>query len=61
MHENLFNHIDVLEENIWVPDGTIQNEGVEAYCQKYEKAIQDAGGLDIQLLGKLLFNSKRYW
>ena len=51
MHEHLFNHIDVLPENIHVPDGTVDKEGVYQYCIDYELKIKDAGGLDFQLLG----------
>lgn len=26
MHDNLFNHIDILKENIYIPDGTLIKE-----------------------------------
>ena len=51
MHEHLFNHIDILPENIHIPDGKIPNESVIEYCLDYEKKIKDFGGLDFQLLG----------
>ncbi len=51
MHEYLFNDIDIPPENINIPDGTISMEEVEAYCEQYEKKIDLAGGIDIQLLG----------
>ncbi|MEQ6122946.1 glucosamine-6-phosphate deaminase [Pseudotenacibaculum sp. MALMAid0570] len=51
MHEHLFNHIDILPENIHIPDGTIENEDVYQYCVDYELQIKEAGGLDFQLLG----------
>ena len=51
MHEYLFDHIDIPKENIHIPDGTIAMEEVEAYCERYEKLIDLAGGIDIQLLG----------
>ncbi|MBC6997943.1 glucosamine-6-phosphate deaminase [Cytophaga sp. FL35] len=51
MHEHLFNHIDIPEENIHIPEGTIQGDDVIDYCLAYEKAIKKAGGLDFQLLG----------
>jgi len=51
MHEHLFNHIDILPENIHVPDGTIGKDEVYQYCIDYEMQIKDAGGLDFQLLG----------
>ena len=51
MNDNLFSHIDMKKENIWVPRGDIPASDVLDYCQNYEKAIREAGGLDIQLLG----------
>jgi glucosamine-6-phosphate deaminase len=51
MREHLFDHIDIPDGNWHVPDGTLAAEEVPAYCAAYEKAIQDAGGIDIQLLG----------
>lgn len=51
MHEHLFDHIDIPEEQIFIPDGTIPEEDVAEYCRQYEKKIREAGGIDIQLLG----------
>jgi glucosamine-6-phosphate deaminase len=51
MHENLFDHVNVPAENIHIPDGTLEPSKVDAFCEAYEKAISDAGGIDIQLLG----------
>lgn len=49
MHENLFNHIDIEEENVHVPNGNPEN--AEEYCASYDEAIKNAGGIDIQVLG----------
>ncbi|MDC1162432.1 glucosamine-6-phosphate deaminase [Tenacibaculum sp.] len=51
MHEHLFNHIDILPENIHIPDGTIKSEDIYQYCIDYELKIKKVGGLDFQLLG----------
>ncbi|MGB3143204.1 MAG: glucosamine-6-phosphate deaminase [Maribacter sp.] len=51
MHEHLFNHVDIPEENIHIPDGTVANEETIAYCLSYERKIKEFGGLDFQLLG----------
>jgi len=51
MREHLFDHIDLPPGNWHVPDGTLSAEEVPGYCAAYEKAIADAGGIDIQLLG----------
>jgi len=51
MHEHLFNHVDILPENINIPDGKISNEDLYQYCIDYEMKIKALGGLDFQLLG----------
>ncbi len=51
MDEHLFDHIDIVRENIHIPDGTIPMESVEAFCERYDKLIDYYGGIDIQLLG----------
>lgn len=51
MHEHLFNHVDILPENINIPDGNISNEDLQQYCIDYEMKIKSYGGLDFQLLG----------
>ena len=51
MDEYLFNHVDIVPENIHLPDGTIPPEEVRDYCDRYEAAIREAGGIDLQLLG----------
>ncbi|MDB4673621.1 glucosamine-6-phosphate deaminase [Verrucomicrobiales bacterium] len=51
MRDQLFDHIDIPAENINVPDGTVGMEAVFEYCESYEQAIRDAGGLDFQILG----------
>jgi glucosamine-6-phosphate deaminase len=51
MKENLFDYIDIDPENCHVPDGTVPQELVKVYCDNYEKKIEEAGGLDFQLLG----------
>ena len=48
MHTNLFNHIDIPEENIHIPDGTAANE--EQACKDYEDAMKKYT-VDIQVLG----------
>ncbi len=51
MHEHLFNHIDIPAENIHIPDGTVEEAKVFDFCQRYETAIREAGGIDLQILG----------
>ena len=51
MHEHLFNHIDILPENINIPDGKVSGEDLYQYCIDYELKIKNIGGIDFQLLG----------
>lgn len=48
MHENLFNHIDVKEENINFLNGNAKD--FEAECKRYDNLIGDRG-IDVQILG----------
>lgn len=49
MNENLFNHINIKEENINIPNGLSKNINEE--CRLYEEKIVNQGGIDLQLLG----------
>jgi glucosamine-6-phosphate deaminase len=51
MHEHLFNHVDILPENINIPKGNVNTEDLYQYCIDYEMKIKSLGGLDFQLLG----------
>lgn len=51
MNEYLFDHIDIPREQIHIPDGTLSRKEVYDYCLDYERKIDAAGGLDVQLLG----------
>jgi glucosamine-6-phosphate deaminase len=51
MQEYLFDRIDIRPQNIHIPDGTIPIERVDDFCAEYERAIDDVGGIDLQLLG----------
>ena len=51
IHESLLNHIDILPENIHIPDGTLPQEKVAAFCKEYESLIEQYDGLDLLILG----------
>ncbi|MGI9457144.1 MAG: glucosamine-6-phosphate deaminase [Aeoliella sp.] len=51
MREHLFDHVDIKPENAHVPDGTVAEADVADYCRRYESMIEQAGGIDLQLLG----------
>ena len=48
MHENLFNHIDVLPENINIP--STEGNDLQAQCDKYNELLNQ-NTIDLQLLG----------
>ncbi|HCA50889.1 MAG TPA: glucosamine-6-phosphate deaminase [Planctomycetaceae bacterium] len=49
MHQQLFNHVDLPGQRIFVPSGVENDYG--QYCQWYEDRIAEAGGIDLQILG----------
>jgi len=49
MWENLFRHINIPKGNAHIPDGLAKD--IPKWCASYEKQIQKAGGLDLQVLG----------
>lgn len=49
MHENLFNSVDIKEENVNILDGNVADAEKEA--KEFDEKIDNAGGIDIQLLG----------
>ncbi len=51
MWENLFDQLDIPQANVHIPRGDVPREQIEAECQRYEEAIQAAGGIDLQILG----------
>ena len=51
MHEHLFDRIEIPSRQVHIPDGTLPIEDVNGFCEQYERAIADAGGIDLQLLG----------
>lgn len=51
MRANLFDHVDIKPKNIHIPNGEINKEDIKLHCREYEKMIEDAGGIDLQILG----------
>lgn len=49
MHENFFNHVNVRENHIFIPNG--ENQNSEEVCKGYDDVIEKCGGIDMQLLG----------
>jgi glucosamine-6-phosphate deaminase len=49
MKKQLFDHINIDEEAIHIPNGMADD--IEEECIFYEKQIEEAGGIDLQILG----------
>jgi glucosamine-6-phosphate deaminase len=49
MWEQLFKHVNVNSANVYVPQGN--TEDPEEFSQWYERQIEKAGGIDLQVLG----------
>ncbi len=49
MHEQLFNHINISEDKIYIPSGI--GDDCCKNCAEYEQKIKEKGGVDLQLLG----------
>lgn len=49
MNDKLFNHINIPFNQAHVPNGMAND--LDSECTRYEEAIRDSGGIDIQLLG----------
>jgi len=50
MHEHFFDHLNAASDRVYIPDGGITGD-FDAYCASYERAIRDAGGIGLQVLG----------
>ena len=51
MSENFFSQVNIAPGNIHIPPGNIAESDVDDFCAGYEQAIEDAGGIDLILLG----------
>ena len=49
MDQHLFNFVNIQPDHIHLPDGMALD--ADQTCQEYEQAIQQAGGIDLQILG----------
>ena len=48
LHEALLDKVDILKENIHIPDGTVSPEDLTAYCARFDTI---ARGLDLLVIG----------
>jgi len=49
MQEHLFNHVNINQSKINIPDGMAKD--IQAECRSYEAKIAEAGGIVAQILG----------
>jgi glucosamine-6-phosphate deaminase len=49
MHENFYGRVDVGPDRVHVPEGSAPDP--EEECERYERAIREAGGVDLCVLG----------
>jgi glucosamine-6-phosphate deaminase len=50
MRQHFFQHVNVSPENIHIPEGK-PGVDLDAEAERYERAIQDAGGIDLLIVG----------
>lgn len=50
MHSNFFSRVNFSPEKIHIPSGAMRKD-FSAYCESYEAAIKNAGGIELQILG----------
>ncbi|MBL7756189.1 MAG: glucosamine-6-phosphate deaminase, partial [Chitinophagaceae bacterium] len=51
MNTHLFDHVDIKPANIHIPNGQISKDKIKSHCLEYEQMIDEAGGIDLQILG----------
>ena len=48
IHEDFLNHIDILPENIHIPDGTVPEARISEYCASYDHSVRK---IDLMIIG----------
>ena len=48
IHEEFLNHIDIQPENIHIPDGTVPEESISAYCASFDQSVRR---IDLMIIG----------
>ena len=48
IHEEFLNHIDILPENVHIPDGTVPEDRVSEYCASYDHSVRRS---DLMIIG----------
>jgi glucosamine-6-phosphate deaminase len=48
IHDEFLNHVNILPENIHIPDGTVPESRISRYCESYDKSINH---IDLMIVG----------
>ena len=48
LHKELLDNVDILPENVHIPDGSVPHEEIGAYCARFD---EEARGLDLLIMG----------
>ena len=48
IHEQFLKHVDILPENVHIPDGSVSEQEVSEYCAAYDKSIRK---IDLMIIG----------
>ena len=48
LHQELLGNVDILPENVHIPDGTVPHDEIAAYCSKFDEMVS---GLDLLIMG----------
>jgi glucosamine-6-phosphate deaminase len=51
MWRHLFSQIDILPQHVHIPQGGLSKDEIKKHAAAYEQKIEDAGGIDLQILG----------
>lgn len=51
MRKYLFEQTDIDPNNYFLPNGMIPKDKIKEHCADYERKIEEAGGIDLQILG----------
>lgn len=51
MRKYLFEKTDIDPQNYFLPNGMIPKDKIKEHCAEYERKIEEAGGIDLQILG----------
>ncbi len=51
MRDTFFDHVNIPAKNIHIPQGNLDHDDIDVFCDEYEQEIEKVGGVQLQLLG----------